>query len=166
MAGLEHMAVQDDFVVTMEYRVTTEDGEVIEGSDEDGPMQFIQGRGQVYPAIEAAIGGLVSGDERNLVLLPDEAFGEYDPDALELIPIDLFPEDMELAEGDEMELYDEESDETIEAVIAEVLVDLNHPLAGETLLIWLKITGVRAATAEELEHDHVHGEDHDHRHSH
>lgn len=171
MAGLEHMAVQDDFVVTMEYRVTTEDGEVIEGSDEDGPMQFIQGRGQVYPAIEAAIGGLVSGDERNLVLLPDEAFGEYDPDALELIPIDLFPEDMELAEGDEVELYDEESDETIEAVIAEVqdehiLVDLNHPLAGETLLIWLKITGVRAATAEELEHDHVHGEDHDHRHSH
>ncbi len=73
---------------------------------------------------------------------------------------------MELVEGDEVELYDEEAEETIEAVIVELqdeyaMVDLNHPLAGETLHIWVKIVDVRAATAEELEHDHVHGE-HDH----
>lgn len=167
MANDERMAVQDDAVVTMEYRVTLEDGEVVEGSEEDGPMDFIQGRGHVYPAIENAIGGLAAGDEINLVLPPEEAFGEYDPDATEMLPRDLFPDDMDLSEGDELELYDEESDETISATVTEllddeVLVDLNHPLAGETLLIWVKITGVRAATREELEHDHVHGAGHDH----
>ena len=167
MTDSERMTVQDEAVVTMEYRVTLEDGEVVEGSDEDGPMEFIHGRGQVYPAIEAAIGGLAAGDERNLVLSPEEAFGEYDADATELLPIDLFPEEMELSEGDQVELYDEEDDETIDATIVEVqddqvLVDLNHPLAGETLLIWVKITGVRAATPEELEHDHVHGAGHEH----
>jgi len=173
MANSERLTVQDESVVTMEYRVTLDNGEVVEASDEDGPMQFIQGRGHVYPAIEAAIGGLAPGDEKNLLLPPEEAFGEYDPDATEAIPLDLFPDDIELIEGDEVELYDEEAEETIEAVIVELqdeyaVVDLNHPLAGETLHIWVKIVDVRAATAEELEHDHVHGEhDHDdHNHEH
>jgi FKBP-type peptidyl-prolyl cis-trans isomerase SlyD len=166
MANTERLTVQDESVVTMEYRVTLDNGEIVEASDEDGPMQFIQGRGHVYPAIEAAIIGLAPGDEKSLALPPEEAFGEYDPDATELIPLDLFPEDMELIEGDEVELYDEEADETIEAVIVELqddyaLVDLNHPLAGETLQIWVKIIDVRPATPDELEHDHVHG-DHGH----
>ena len=62
MANSERLTVQDESVVTMEYRVTLDNGEVVEASDEDGPMQFIR-NGHVYPAIEAAIGGLAETKE-------------------------------------------------------------------------------------------------------
>jgi FKBP-type peptidyl-prolyl cis-trans isomerase SlyD len=63
-----------------------------------------------------------------------------------------------------VELFDEDADETVEGFIAEirtdtVVVDLNHPLAGETLNFHVRVVGLRPATPEELEHGHTHGED-------
>jgi FKBP-type peptidyl-prolyl cis-trans isomerase SlyD len=68
---------------------------------------------------------------------------------------------MDLSLGMPVELYDEDSDETVDGYIAEirtdhVLVDMNHPLAGETLRFYVKVVGVRPATAEELAHGHAH----------
>jgi FKBP-type peptidyl-prolyl cis-trans isomerase SlyD len=66
-----------------------------------------------------------------------------------------------------VELYDEDEDETVEGFIAEirtdtVIVDLNHPLAGETLNFHVKVVGLRAPTPEELAHGHAHVDGHDH----
>ena len=82
------------------------------------------------------------------------------------MPLDAIPADMDLEPGMSVDLYDEESDQEIEAFVAEVnaegvLLDMNHPLAGETLHFNVKVLSVRDASAEELAHGHVHGEAYD-----
>ena len=160
-------AVQKDWVVFLEYVLRFDDGEIAASSDEDGPLSFIQGREHVFPVIEQAVEGLRVGDEAELVMPPEDTYGEYSEEAVELLPLDLFPEDMELEEGTEVELVDEDTGAEMDGVVIEVsedgvAVDLNHPLAGETLAMWLRVMEVRPATEEELVHDHVHDGAHDH----
>ena len=165
----------DGVVVVLDYTMGVEDGEIISSSDDDGEMAFIQGREHVFPVIEKAIQGLRVGDEVELVLEPDDAYGEYDEDLLETVPLQMLDGDFDPYVGLDVELFDEDTGEEIEAVVVEVnedsvVVDMNHPLAGETLYLWLKIVELRPATEEELDHDHVHvdghGHDHDHDHHH
>lgn len=159
--------VKDDMVVSLDYTLRLDDGEVVETTADDGPVEFIQGYGQVLSGLEEKLYGMRVGDEKQLVIAAEDGYGEYDPDAMEVVPREMFPDDVELREGTPLELFDEESKEVIEGYISEirrdgVVIDLNHPLAGETLHFHVRVIGLREATAEELEHGHVHGSaDHD-----
>lgn len=160
----EGPVVQNDWVVSLDYELRFDDGELATSSEEDGRLSFIQGRGHVFPVLEAAVQGLRVGDEAELEMAPEDAYGEYNEEAVELLPFDLFPPDMEILEGVEVELLDEETGAEMDAIVTAVqadgvLVDLNHPLAGEALTMWLRVAEVRPATEEELEHDHVHNDD-------
>lgn len=157
------MMVKDDMVVTLDYTLRLDDGEVVESTADDGPVEFIQGYGQVLSGLEEKLYGMRVGDEKELVITAEDGYGVYDPEAVELVPRELFPDDVELAEGVPLELFDEESEEVIEGMISEirqdgVVIDLNHPLAGETLHFHVRVMALREATAEELAHGHVHGE--------
>lgn len=156
------MVVKDDIVVTLDYTLRLDDGEVVESTADDGPVEFIQGYGQVLSGLEEKLYGMRVGDEKELVITAEDGYGEYDPEAVEVVPRELFPDDVELAEGVALELFDEESEEVIEGAISEirqdgVVIDLNHPLAGETLHFHVRVMALREATAEELAHGHVHG---------
>jgi FKBP-type peptidyl-prolyl cis-trans isomerase SlyD len=158
--------VEHGVVVSLEYTLQVDD-EVVETTEEDGPIEFLQGYGEIIPGLEQAIYGMKVGQEKEVMVDPAEGYGEYDPEAFEEVPLDIFPEDMDLELGMPVELYDEDSDETVDGYIAEirtdtVVVDLNHPLAGETLDFRVKVVGVRRATDEELAHGHAHGPNHDH----
>ncbi len=162
----ENEVVSKDKVVSLEYVLRYEDGEVIADSKEDGNLLFIQGHEHVFTVLEGAIEGMRVGQELELAMLPADTYGEYDEQAVELIPTSAFPENMEITEGLEVELYDEESGAEFEAIVVEitddgVVVDMNHPLAGEPLSMWVRVADVRDATAEELEHDHVHFDEED-----
>lgn len=164
MAGTE-TTVANGVIVKLEYTLHVED-ELVESTDEDGPIEFLQGYGEIIPGLEEALYGMAVGEERDIEVEPEDGYGEYDAEAFEEVPLEIFPDDMDLSLGMPVELYDEESDETVEGYIAEirtdtVIVDLNHPLAGETLNFHVKIVGLRPATPEELDHGHAHGEDHD-----
>ena len=94
---------------------------------------------------------------------PDEAFGEYDHDLVRVEPRSYFPENIEI--GMQFEGGAEDADDedymlftVVDVTDEEVTVDGNHPLSGKTLNFVGVVTGVRAATAEELEHGHIHGE--------
>jgi FKBP-type peptidyl-prolyl cis-trans isomerase SlyD len=107
------------------------------------------------------------GQEKDVTVDPEDGYGEYDSEAFEEVPLEIFPEDMDLSLGMPVELYDEDADETVEGFIAEirtdtVVVDLNHPLAGEVLTFHVKVVGLRAATPSELDHGHAHmdGDEH------
>jgi FKBP-type peptidyl-prolyl cis-trans isomerase SlyD len=161
------LVVADDVVVRLDYTLTLDDGEIVDSSAEDGPLEFLQGHGQIIPGLEEGLMGMAIGEEKEIVVTPDYAYGEYDPDAFELIPHEEFPDDFELEPGMALELYDEETGEPSEAFVSEirkegVVVDFNHPLAGETLYFQVKVSGLRAATPEEIEHGHVHGAGHAH----
>ena len=164
MAGID--TVTNGVVVKLEYTLQVED-ELVESTDDEGPIEFLQGFGEIIPGLEEALYGMAVGDEKDVEVEPEAGYGEYDADAFEEVPLEIFPDSMDLSLGMPVELYDEDADETVEGYIAEirtdtVLVDLNHPLSGETLSFHVKVVGLRAATPEELDHGHAHGDDGDH----
>jgi FKBP-type peptidyl-prolyl cis-trans isomerase SlyD len=164
MAALQ--SVEHGVIVQLEYSLQIED-ELIESTEEDGPIEILQGYGEIIPGLEAALYGMTVGQEKDVTVDPEDGYGEFDSEAFEEVPLDIFPEDMDLSLGMPVELYDEDEDETVEGFIAEirtdtVIVDLNHPLAGETLNFHVKVVGLRAPTPEELAHGHAHVDGHDH----
>jgi len=165
------LTVADDLVVSLDYTLHLEgDPEVFDASEGEEPLEFIQGRGHIIPGLERALYGMAVGQKKKVVVQPEDAYGELDSDAFQLIARDTFPPEVELEVGMGLELHDDEG-EIVEAYVAElhpdgVMLDFNHPLAGETLYFEVEVIGLRSATDEELEHDHVHGHEHDHEHEH
>jgi FKBP-type peptidyl-prolyl cis-trans isomerase SlyD len=163
----QSLVVADDMVVRLDYTLALNNGEVYDSSADSGPLEYLQGHGQIIPGLEEALYDMAVGDEKDVVVTPDLGYGEYDPDNVQSIPRDVFPPEMELEPGMAVDLYDEEADEELEAIIEEVndeevVVDFNHPLAGETLNFHVKIAGIRPATASERDHGHVHADGHSH----
>jgi len=157
--------IENDVVVTMDYELIV-DGELIDSSEEDGPIEFLQGYENIVIGLERALYGHKVGDSISVTVSPEDGYGEYDEEAVIEVPRDEFPDDFTPEPGMELEVRDEE-DETHEATILDVtdevvVLDFNHPLAGETLQFHVTITGLRAATSEELEHGHVHEAGHSH----
>ena len=160
------LTVADGMVVTMDFSLHLDDGELIDASDEGEPIQFLQGHGEIVYGLEQALYGVAVGEQRDVTVEPSGAYGDVDPDAFEEVPLDAFPPDASLEPGMELQVSDN-AGETYDAHIAEilpdsVLLDLNHPLAGETLYFSVKIVGLRKATSEELAHGHAHGHGHTH----
>ena len=160
--------VGDSIVVTMDYDLWNDEGELIDTSREAGPLLYLHGHGQLVPGLEYALVGMAITQETQVLLSPDEAYGPYDSEAVEIIPHADMPDDLEFHLGQEVLLEDETSGEGVVAYVTEVrpdgvVLDLNHPLAGETLRFRVQILDLRVATAEELAHGHAHEED-DHHH--
>lgn len=154
------MQIGQDTVVTLNYRVVDTDGNIIDAGEH--PLIYIHGGyGGIFEKIETELVGQIAGFQKDIRLLPEEAFGEYDAELVEIEPRDLFPEEIEV--GMQFERASEDDDEdgmlyTITDIAdGKVVVDGNHPLAGMALIFSCTVSDVRAATAEELAHGHVHG---------
>jgi len=156
-------SVADGMVVTFDFTLTLSDGQVADTTQGEMPLRFVVGQGQLIPGLEDAMIGMEVGEERDVTLRPEDAYGEWDEEALEEVDRSELPEDAELEEGMPLEVTDTEG-ETFEASIYEVredtvVLDYNHPLAGETLQFHVKVIDVRPATPSELEHGHAHDGD-------
>jgi FKBP-type peptidyl-prolyl cis-trans isomerase SlyD len=155
------MQISPGKVVKLDYELKDSDGQQLE--DDGAQLEYLHGGyGGIFPKVEEALEGKAVGDEMTLTLEPDDAFGEYDADLLRVEPRERFPEAVEIGmrfEGVPGEREDEALIYTVTDVTPEtVVVDGNHPLAGERLWFRAKVSGVRAATQEELKHGHVHGD--------
>ena len=161
------LTVTNDMVVTIDYVLTLEDGDMVESTWEGMPLRFLAGHDEILPGLEEALAGMAVGDETAVTLEPEDGYGDYDPEAFEEVPADQFPATENLEPGMPIGVQDA-SGEMYQAFIAEVrpdtiVLDFNHPLAGETLRFQVKVIDGRAATAEELEHGHTHdGDGHEH----
>ena len=148
------MIVQDDVCVSIEYTLRLDDGEVIDSSEGRGPLEFIQGRGQIISGLERALYGMALGDEKEIAVAPDDAYGAFDSELLEILPRSVFPAEMELDEGMGLRMRTRDGRAVVvyvrDADDDNVTVDLNHPLAGKTLHFSVRIAGLREATPEEL----------------
>ncbi|UCH60055.1 MAG: peptidylprolyl isomerase [Anaerolineales bacterium] len=158
-------SVEDDVVVTLDYTLTV-DGEIIDTSEEDGPIQFIQGSGHIVAGLERAIYGMQMGESKEFTISAADGYGEEDPEAIADIPRSEFPPEIPLEPGVELQLTDKEGDE-LEAYIVSVdkgvvRLNFNHPLAGKELHFSVEVTDLRSATPEELDHGHVHEAGHEH----
>lgn len=152
------MQIGKDTVVTLDYRVTDSDGNLV---DEGGqPLVYLHGGyGGIFDKIEETLQGKNAGDKFEVKLEPEDAFGEYDAELVMIEPRNLFPDNIEVGmqferasnEDDDGELY------TITDIADDkVVVDGNHPLAGMALMFSCTVAEVRAASAEEVSHGHVH----------
>ena len=165
------MQIARNTVVTLNYKVTDSDGNLVdEGAN---PMVYLHGGyGGIFDKIEETLQGRSSGDTVCIKLDPDDAFGEYDAELVNIEPRSLFPDNIEV--GMQFERGDDEDDEgdgtlfTITDIAEDkVVIDGNHPLAGISLIFDCTIDDVRVATQEEITHGHVHGEGgHHHGHVH
>ena len=151
--------VEDNLVVTLDYTLTVED-EVMESTADGEPIQFIQGIGQIIPGLEEALYGLQVGDNKNILIQPEAAYGEYDPESIEVVKKEEFSEEVPLDVGTFLDLSDDDGEILSAQIIEEdedtITLDFNHPLAGKTLTFEITVTDLRPATAEELDHGHVH----------
>ncbi|MBA2352945.1 MAG: FKBP-type peptidyl-prolyl cis-trans isomerase [Burkholderiales bacterium] len=159
------MEIKKDTVVSLAYEISNLEGEVVEKTEK--PISYLHGGYDgIFPLVEEALHGQKSGYACQLKLEPDDAFGEYDSDLVRVEPRALFPDDIQIGmqfeggaeDSDDMSLY------TITDIAdGKVVVDGNHPFAGQVLVFSCTVEDVRPATREELAHGHVHGGDgHDH----
>jgi FKBP-type peptidyl-prolyl cis-trans isomerase SlyD len=157
------MKVAAQKVVTVTYTLTDEAEEVVDVAETEEPMTYLHGAGQLIPGVELALEGLAVGEEVEVDIDVDNAFGQYDEELRMEIPREELGEiadELEIGleldlEFDEMELIvtvEEFNDEI-------VVVDANHELAGLNLHFRGKVLDLREATAEEIEHGHAHFED-------
>jgi FKBP-type peptidyl-prolyl cis-trans isomerase SlyD len=153
-------------VVTIAYEVRDADGALL---DEPGAtVAYLHGGyGGIFPKIEGALEGHGPGFELDVTLEPEDAFGDYDPELLHVEPREAFPDVLQVGmrfEGlpGEQPEGDSGTQPRIYTVtdIAEdqVVIDGNHPLAGERLWFKCAVTAVRPATAAEIRHGHAHEE--------
>jgi FKBP-type peptidyl-prolyl cis-trans isomerase SlyD len=151
--------VQDNVVVELDYTLIIED-EMMESTDEGEPIAFIQGIGQIIPGLEDAIYGMKVGDKKTITIQPEQAYGDYDPDSIEVVHKDEFSEEIPLDVGTFLDLRDDEGEvlsaQIIEADEDTITLDFNHPLAGKVLTFEITIADIRPASPEELDHGHVH----------
>jgi FKBP-type peptidyl-prolyl cis-trans isomerase SlyD len=160
------LTVADDLVVSLDYTLRLDSGAVVDSSADREPLEFLQGRHQIIPGLEQALYGMKVGEAKAVVVLPEEGYGPVNESAYQEFPKDAFPSDVELELGMGMELVDG-SGRPLLAFVSEIksdsiLLDFNHPLAGETLHFDVEIADLRAASGEELDHGHVHGDEHTH----
>jgi FKBP-type peptidyl-prolyl cis-trans isomerase SlyD len=145
-------------VISFHYTMTTAEGEKIYSSLEKEPLAFIEGSGQIMPALEAVLHGMSAGEKKKITLTADQAFGEYDKEQVFQVSREQLPQ-QEINVGDQFQDDPEAPPLTvIEVADDHNVMDRNHPLAGVDLVFDVEVTGIREATPEEIAHGHVHGE--------
>lgn len=155
------MQISADKVVYFHYTLRNDAGEVLDSSDGNDPLPYIHGHQNIVPGLESELEGLSVGDKKLVIVSPDQGYGERHPDATQEVPLSDFPEDIPREEG--LQIFAEGPDGQhfplwiTEVKANSVVLDGNHPLAGETLHFDVEIVEIRAAEEEELAHGHVHG---------
>lgn len=154
------MQIAMNTVVTMTYELKDSEGTVLESSKE--PVAYLHGGyDNIFPRVEEAMHGKKIGDTIELGLEPSDAFGEYDAELVQIEPKSAFPE-AELKIGMQFEGDDSSGEVIIYSVtdITEdkVVVDGNHPWAGQKIIFKAKVIDVRLANEDEVGHKHVDGD--------
>jgi FKBP-type peptidyl-prolyl cis-trans isomerase SlyD len=162
-----NLLVADNVVVSLDYVLRLEDNREIARSEKETPLMYLHGNKNIIPGLENELYGMGVGDEKDVIVSPDMAYGVRDPEEIVDYPRDSFPADLSLEAGEPVMMKDNESGESIRAYVKDidantVWLDFNHPLAGETLYFQVKIADLRDATEEELTHGHVHNGSHSH----
>lgn len=156
------MQIADDKAVAIDYTLRNDEGEVLDSSEGAEPLVYLHGCGNIIPGLEQALNGKQAGDSLEVSIEPEQGYGEYQAELVATLSRSMFEGVDELEPG--MQFHASAPDGGMQIVTVrevdgdDVIVDGNHPLAGQRLHFQVKVVEVRDATAEELEHGHVHGE--------
>ncbi|MCB9914750.1 MAG: peptidylprolyl isomerase [Planctomycetes bacterium] len=165
------MKITEGSIVELAYTLAEEGGEVIESSEQEGPLIYLHGNEELPERLEQALAGAGVGTKLELTLTPEEHVGPYDVNLITTVPRSDFPADEEIEVGAwisvDVELDEEEDGESgefeldmrvVEINDDAIVLDGNSPLAGKTLRYAVEVLAVREPTEEDLELRHEHGE--------
>ncbi len=154
------MNIENGRVVAIHYKLTDDQGNLLDSSEGQPPLQYLQGAQNIIPGLEKALEGKAAGDNLQVTIPPEEAYGEVHPEMVQTVPRSAMQGIDDLQPG--MTLQASDGQGNVHHVVVKevnddsVVVDGNHPLAGKTLHFDVTVESVREATPEELEHGHVH----------
>jgi FKBP-type peptidyl-prolyl cis-trans isomerase SlyD len=158
-------AIATDKVVSIHYTLTNAEKDVLDSSAPGEPLVYLHGRGAIVPGLERELSGKVVGDKLDVVVSPADGYGERAGPGPQPIPLEAF-EGVDVQPGMPFMVEDDEGHHVplwvVDVTEEHVMVDGNHPLAGETLHFAVEIVAVRDATDEELAHGHAHDGHHHH----
>lgn len=154
------MKIGKNTVVSINYTLRDKSGQVLDSSEGRDPLVYLHGVGQLIPGLENELEGEAVGASKQVVISPNDAYGERQDDLLHVVSKTGFTGEEEMFEGMQVQL--ETDNGPAIAVIAkidgdEVTLDLNHPLAGEELHFDVAVVELREASEDEISHGHVHG---------
>ncbi|HEK1686739.1 MULTISPECIES: FKBP-type peptidyl-prolyl cis-trans isomerase [Pseudomonas] len=133
--------------VTLHFALHLENGDTVDSTFDKAPAVFKVGDGNLLPGFETALFGFKAGDERKLTIAPENAFGQPNPQNVQVMPRSQF-DGMELSEG-LLVIFNDAANTELPGVVKafddnQVTIDFNHPLAGKTLNFEVKILDVKA----------------------
>jgi FKBP-type peptidyl-prolyl cis-trans isomerase SlyD len=161
------MQAEKNTVVSINYEMYDVEGQLLDQTENE-PMVYLHGGyDSIFPLVEEALHGKSVGDKIDVLLETDDAFGAYEAELVRTEDKDAFPPEVEVGM-----MFEADDPETGEVLIfrvigieeGKVLVDANHPLAGQSIRFVATINAIRPATDEELAHGHVHGPEGHHHH--
>jgi len=155
------MPTKPNHVYTINFTVKTSDGTVMDSTENHEPFSYVAGTDSVLPKLEAEVGNMLISSKKSLILAPEDGYGAYVDEAVQIAKRENFPADADLTPGMEFVATGPEGEQMPFHILKVddegVTIDFNHPLAGETLTFDVELLDVRPATPEELSHGHVHG---------
>ncbi len=154
----ETTKIANDTVVSIDYTLKDDDGEVLDSSQGAEPLSYLHGHGQIIPGLERELEGKSVGDELSLHIEAEDAYGAHDPDRV--VEVERSNFEFDVKEGDYVQAQHPDGS-VIPFLVTEVgetnvTLDGNHPLAGKALNFEIKVVGVRESTEEERTHGHAH----------
>jgi len=148
------MQVGADTIVTMDYTLRLDSGEVVDSSEGQPPLVFEFGRSQIIPGLERGLLGMQNGEAKEIRVAAEDAYGARRAEAVQQVPLDRFPEDIKPTVGLRLGLRGPEGQE-VPFVITSVsdshaTLDFNHPLAGEALTFAVTVVDVQAGAGSRI----------------
>jgi FKBP-type peptidyl-prolyl cis-trans isomerase SlyD len=153
--------IADQKVVSLNYTVKDTEGHIIDSSEGAKPLSYLHGQNNIIAGLETALVGKAVGDEFEVTVEPEDAYGEYNKEMVQVVPRETFKEFEKIEQGMVFNANTQNGPIQLKVTDIEgdnITVDPNHPLSGKTLHFSGSVIEVREATEEELEHGHVHGE--------
>src|SRR5688500_3296904 len=154
------MAIEKDKIVSIDYTLTGDNGQVLDSSQGREPLAYLHGAGNIIPGLEQALEGKNEGDQLNVSIPPDRAYGPRDERMVQPVPRAAFQGVNDIQPGMQFQANTNAGPRVITVVDVaadQVTIDANHPLAGATLNFDVTVRNVRDATEQEKSHGHAHG---------
>ena len=152
------MEIAERRVAAFHYTLTNDAGEVIDKSPTDAPLAYLHGAGNIVPGLEKALLGKKAGDSLTAKVAPEEAYGPRHDGLIQTVPRSAFDGVDSVQPGMQFEARTQQGPLLVTVTKVEpeqVIVDGNHPLAGQHLNFAVEVAEVREATEEELNNGHV-----------
>ena len=153
------MTIQEKCVVSFHYKLTDDNGNLLDSSEGKSPLTYLHGTNNLIPGLEKRLTGKAEGDEFQVIVQPEEAYGQFNPELIKKLPHSVFEEIDDIQPG--MRLQSTGPDGQVTLLTVEeideqgVTVNGNHLLAGHVLHFDLSVEAIREATDEEINQEHA-----------